>query len=116
MGIIKVNNIRLHANHGCMEEEAKIGGDYVVNVRLTTDMRRSFETDALEDTVDYVAVHDVVYREGMKRSRLIEHVAFRIAEGIKSEIEGVHEVTVELIKIAPPIGGDVESVAVEVTR
>ena len=32
---IEVNGIKLHANHGCLIEEAKIGGNYVVDVRVT---------------------------------------------------------------------------------
>jgi dihydroneopterin aldolase len=32
MGEIKVNNIKVYAYHGCLDEEAKIGSDYVVNL------------------------------------------------------------------------------------
>ena len=54
MGIIRVKNIRLYSNHGCMVEEGKIGGDYVVNVKVKTGLSKSVETDNLIDTIDYV--------------------------------------------------------------
>ena len=41
MGIIRVKDIQLYANHGCMVEEGKIGSDYVVNVKLKTDLEAS---------------------------------------------------------------------------
>ena len=38
-----------------MVEEGKIGSDYVVNVKLKTNLDASVLSDRLEDTVDYVA-------------------------------------------------------------
>ena len=35
MGKIYLKNIRLYAFHGCMDEEEKIGSDYVVNLGET---------------------------------------------------------------------------------
>lgn len=116
MGKIRVSDIRIRANHGCMQEEAAIGGDYIIHVELETNMRAAFESDALEDTVDYVQVHDIVFRETRIRSKLIEHVAARIADALKKEIHAIANVTVQVIKLSPPIGGDVGSVSVEVSR
>jgi dihydroneopterin aldolase len=116
MGEIRVNDIRLRGFHGCMEEEALIGGDYIVNIVLTTDMERSIASDDLDDTVDYVAVYAIASREMRKRSKLIEHVAGRIAGAIRFELRGIEQVTVEVVKLSPPIGGDVGAVSVSVTR
>ena len=38
MGKIYLKNIRLYAFHGCMDEEEKIGSDYVVNLVVKTDL------------------------------------------------------------------------------
>ena len=57
MGIIRVHDIKIHTNHGCMEEEAKIGSDYIVNAVVKTDLDLSAQTDDLKDTVDYVAIY-----------------------------------------------------------
>lgn len=95
-----------------MDEEAKIGGDYIVNVELTADFIASMVSDDLNDTVDYVAVHAIVHREMAIRSKLIEHVAGRIHRALLRELKGVDTAQVEVVKLSPPIGGDVESVAV----
>ena len=36
-GVINIKDIRLYAFHGCLEEEAKIGGNYIVDVKIYTD-------------------------------------------------------------------------------
>ena len=56
MGIIKVNNIKLYAYHGCLDEEAKIGSEYRVDLAIKADLKKSAKTDDLIDTVDYVPV------------------------------------------------------------
>ena len=45
MGKIYLKNIRLYAFHGCMDEEEKIGSDYIVNVVVETDLDVSSKTD-----------------------------------------------------------------------
>jgi dihydroneopterin aldolase len=60
MGIIQVNNIKLSAFHGCLDEEAKIGSDYKVDVEIKADLKKSSKTDELADTVDYVHLNRIV--------------------------------------------------------
>lgn len=57
MGIIRVNNIKLYAFHGCLDEEAKIGSEYRVDVMVTADLDKSAKTDELKDTVDLSLIH-----------------------------------------------------------
>ncbi len=116
MGVIKINDIRVHANHGCMDEEARIGGEYIVHIELETDMERAMASDRLDDTIDYVVVHDIVFREMKERSKLIEHVAGRILGALHYEIKGLLKAKVEVVKLSPPIGGNVASVSVVVER
>ena len=52
MGIIKVNNIKVYSYHGCLDEEAKIGSEYRVDVSVKADLRKSSKTDELSDTVE----------------------------------------------------------------
>jgi dihydroneopterin aldolase len=48
------------------------------------------------------------------RSKLIETVAHRILNSIKTEIPLVDKAVVKLTKLNAPMGGQVESVSVEV--
>lgn len=113
MGRIYLKNIRLYAFHGCMDEEEKIGSDYVVNVFVDTDLSHSSLSDDLKDTVDYVALHAIVKKEMSIRAKLLEKVADRILKRILKEHPEVVLVNVKVAKRNPPIGGNVEEVAVE---
>ncbi|PKW28903.1 dihydroneopterin aldolase [Flavobacterium lindanitolerans] len=113
MGIIKLKNIRTYSFHGCLVEESKIGSDYSVDLEIKTDMRKSMETDELEDTVDYVHLNKIVREEMAIRSKLLEHVAHRIVQRVFREIASVSRIIVAVSKINPPIGGDVEAVTIQ---
>jgi len=113
MGRIYLKNIRLYAFHWCMDEEEKIWSDYVVNVFVDTDLSRSSLSDDLKDTVDYVALHAIVKKEMSIRAKLLEKVADRILKIILKEHPEVVLVNVKVAKRNPPIGGNVEEVAVE---
>ena len=109
---IEVNGIKLYAFHGCLTEEGKVGGHYRVDVSITTDFTEAAETDDLSKTVDYVNVNRIVEEEMLIRSKLIEHVGQRIVNRLKAEVQGIDELTVKIIKICPPINGDVDNVAI----
>ncbi|HLV50379.1 MAG TPA: dihydroneopterin aldolase [Flavobacterium sp.] len=112
MGVIRLKNIRVFSNHGCLVEEAKIGSDYRVDLEIKADLRKSAETDELSDTVDYVHLNRIVVEEMAVRSKLLEHVARRIILRIFEELPMVSKVLLEVSKINPPIGGDVELVTI----
>lgn len=112
INIIKVNRIRAYAYHGCLPEEGMIGGNYEVNVILHTDFMQAAETDDLSKTIDYVLVNKIVKEEMSIRAKLIEEVALRIQKRFKSELNNLQKSSIEIVKLSPPINGDVESVSV----
>ena len=112
LGVIQVNNIRLFTNHGCLEEEAKIGSEYRVDIEVEADLETSSKSDELVDTVDYVHLNHIVKEEMAIRSKLLEHVAKRIINRIFKEIALVNEAKVSVAKINPPIGGNVAEVVI----
>ena len=109
---IEVTGIELFAYHGCMGEEAILGGKYSVDIVLTTDFTKSAQTDELVDTIDYVAVRNIVVEEMAIRSKLIEHVAYRIIGRFKETFTSLQMATVKVRKLSPPIQGVVKEVAV----
>jgi len=112
MGIIKLTNIRTFSFHGCLEEEAKIGSDYRVDLTIKTNLEPSSKTDELTDTVDYVDLNRIVVEEMAVRAKLLEHVAKRIIDRVLKELQMVTKIEVEVTKLNPPIGGDVEGVTI----
>ena len=116
MGTIKVKNIRVFANHGCLKEETAIGSDYRVDLEVDANLIASSMSDNLSDTVDYVFLNKVVREEMVKPSKLLETVAQRILTRIFNEDDLVRKATVSVGKINPPIGGDVEMVTIKLSQ
>lgn len=116
MGIIKVENIRIFAHHGCLSEETKIGSDYRVDLKVSANLQTSAKSDKLTDTVDYVFLNRIIKQEMATPSYLLETVAKRILNRIFSEDTMVKKATVWISKINPPIGGDVEMVTIKMTE
>lgn len=112
MSTIRLKNIRVFTNHGCLIEEEKIGSDYLVNLTVKADLSEAAMSDQLTDTVDYVHLQHIVKTEMAQRSKLLEHVGQRILERIFKEISLVNAAKVSISKLNPPIGGDVEEVRV----
>ena len=112
METIKLKNIRTFSFHGCLIEEGKIGSDYSVDLTIKANLQQSTQTDHLADTVDYVHLNRIVVEEMAIRSQLLEHVAKRINTRILDELPMVQKTKVEVSKLNPPIGGDVESVTI----
>lgn len=115
MNTILVEGIKVYAYHGCLEEEARIGGNYVVDVTMETDFSLAAKTDDLSKTIDYVIVYNIVKAQMAIRSKLIEHVGQRIVDELKKEFSMLKKVSVKVTKINPPMNGNVNSVSIVIS-
>lgn len=111
---INIEGIKLYAYHGCLEEEAKIGGNYIVDVYMETDFTEAAVSDDLNKTIDYCAIYEIAKAEMAQRSKLIEHVGKRIFDRIKSEFKSINHLNVKITKLVPPMNGEVEQVSIEI--
>ena len=109
---VEVSGIEVFAYHGCMPEEAILGGKFIVDVEIVTDFMKAAETDQLIDTIDYVRVREIVVEEMAIRSKLIEHVGYRILKRFRTEFKNMDKAWIKVRKINPPINGTVKEVAV----
>jgi dihydroneopterin aldolase len=114
-GRITVSGIRFHAFHGLTKLERQVGVRYRVDVEVVADVARAAETDRIEDTIDYRAVHDLVVSIGRSNSfHLIEKLASRIGEEILRNFR-CDSVRVDARKETPVVDGIVDSVGVCLT-
>ena len=114
MGVIEVNGIRAFGYHGCLPEEARIGGHYRVDIRVQGDFSDAEQNDDLHDTIDYGRVTSIVLEQMAERSALIEHVARRLLSHLKAAWPGEFQWRVRLTKDHPPVGGSVDHVVYEI--
>ena len=111
---IYIDSIHLHARHGVLEQEQLTGNDYNIDIRLGFDVARAMETDNVDDTLNYAEVFGTVKEEMQTASKLIEHVAGRIAKRLLREHEGATSVWLRVTKLNPPMGADCRGAGVEI--
>lgn len=111
---INVEGIKVYAYHGCLEEEARIGQEYQADVYFEFDFSKAAITDDLLDTIDYCKVYEIVKKQMLVRSKLIEQVAGRIKNELFETFPLAEAIRVKVTKFNPPMNGQVEKVSVEI--
>ncbi|MEZ4933239.1 MAG: dihydroneopterin aldolase [Saprospiraceae bacterium] len=114
MSVIALEGMRFRANHGFYEEEQILGGDYIVDVYITTIFTKASIDDDLKKTINYETVYLICEAAMKKNSKLLENVADRISMDLKYQFGFIKELKVKVKKLNPPLGGRVESAWVEV--
>ncbi len=110
--VIEVKGIQCYAFHGCMPEEKKTGGKYLVDVIIHYNYEQAADQDDLSLTIDYCKIYDIVQKEMSIPTKLIETVAKKIALNCKRHYPLSEKIIVKVIKLSPPINGLVENVSV----
>jgi dihydroneopterin aldolase len=110
---INIEGIKLYAYHGCLDEEAKIGANYIVDVYITTNFSSAAVSDNLNETIDYCAIYEISKKQMAVRSKLIEQVCKRIFNNITDDFKTISALKVKVTKLLPPMNGNVEKVSVE---
>ena len=105
-----------YAHHGCFAEERRIGTRFRLDVAYETDTSKAQQTDDIADTVSYLDVYQTIMREMRQPSHLLEHVGDRIGEALLKEYPAIESVRVKVSKLAPPLGGQLDAVTVEITK
>ena len=113
-GYIHLRQVRFYAFHGVMPQESRVGAPYIVDLRVGYPMEQAMQSDDVADALDYAALYKVVSREMDIPSKLLEHVAGRIAEAIVQAFPQVTSIDLELTKQNPPMGADCEGASIEV--
>ena len=103
--------------HGLFDQERKDGQDFFVDLTLSVDLTAAAQSDAIEDTVNYAEITDLVAEEITTNPvNLIEKLAARIAERILNQHIKVKTVTVTVHKPQAPVAAQLRDIAVVVTR
>src|SRR6202008_3264344 len=113
---IEITGLSLYTRHGVSEAEREVGQRLVIDGRLDLGEADATATDAIEDTVDYADVCQLIALVAQQRShktleRLCSTIANRLLEDY--DLEGVW---VKASKPEPPIALSVDEVSVGVGR
>lgn len=111
---IYLRNVRFHAFHGVLPQEGIVGNDYLVNLVLDYDFSSAMKTNDLQGTLNYAEVYQKVREEMAVPSKLLEHVAGRIAHRLFSDFPEIQKLQLSITKVNPPMGADSDGAGVEV--
>ena len=114
---IFVSGLSLHAYHGVMQHEAKVGQTFKLDLVLDIDLAAASHSDKLADTVGYDQVVEVASRAFCsKRYRLVEAAAGAVADAILARFAEVTAVRVTVHKPHAPIAATFGDVGVTIAR
>lgn len=111
---IYLRNVRFHAFHGVLPQEGIVGNDCLVNLVLDYDFSSALKTDDLQGTLNYAEVYQKVREEMAVPSKLLEHVAGRIAHRLFSDFPEIQKLQLSITKVNPPMGANSDGAGVEV--
>jgi 7,8-dihydroneopterin aldolase/epimerase/oxygenase len=110
-----LRQLHFFGHHGVSKTERRAGGVFIVDLEVETETSRSAGSDDMDDTVNYVDLHEVVRRvveEG--EFHLLEALAGRLAEEL---LKLPRVVRVHLRVTKPPrLAGQGIGFAVEIVR
>jgi dihydroneopterin aldolase len=116
MGLIQIEGMEFYSFHGHYKEEQIVGNKFIVDLTVETEMDVPVESDNLKDAVNYQKVYEIVKLQMGLKSHLLEHIAGRILNALRSEFPEIRKFTIKVSKMNPTMGGKVSSVSVVLTR
>jgi 7,8-dihydroneopterin aldolase/epimerase/oxygenase len=113
---IEITGLSLYTHHGVSEAEREVGQRLVLDLRLDVGETDATATDALEDTIDYAEVCQLVALIAQQRShKTLERLCSVVADRLLGDYE-LEGVWVKVTKPEPPIPLSVDEVSVEIWR
>jgi dihydroneopterin aldolase len=112
-----VSGLSLHAYHGVMQHEAKVGQTFKLDLVLDMDLAEASRTDQLKHTVSYDTVVKTASEAFCaRRYRLVEAAAGAVAGAVLDRFPQVRRVRVTVHKPHAPIAATFDDVGVIVER
>lgn len=109
---IILEDIKIYAYHGVLPEENIIGTYYFITLEIETDLWKAAETDALEDTISYAEVNELLHKEMKIPSRLLEHVAGRILSVLHQRFPQMSKLKIKITKTRAPMKGELKGASI----
>jgi dihydroneopterin aldolase len=114
---IFIRGLALHAYHGVMPHEAKVGQTFTIDLELEIDLSTAARSDQVVDTVSYDKVVDCASAAfSGQRFRLIEAAAGRVASAVLAAFPTVHSIRVTIHKPHAPIAATFDDVGITLVR
>ena len=114
MFTIHLHNCQFFSHHGLYEEEEIVGTVFEVN--LSADFNGEEPISSLKQTINYVAMYEIVKKHFDRPRQLLETLAQEIAEEIHQSDSRIKNINIKIQKLNPPIVNFTGSVGVSYTK
>ncbi len=115
--VMFLTGLLIHAHHGVMEHESRVGQRFILDIELALDLTDAANSDKLADTVSYAAIAETATRAFTARShKLVESAAGVVAEAILESFVRGTEIKVTVHKPHAPIAATFADVGVTLVR
>ena len=112
-----VTGLALHAYHGVMQHEAKVGQSFQLDLVLDIELAEASRSDKLAHTVSYDQVVKVASEAFCgRRFRLVEAAAGAVADAVLAKFPQVRGLRVTVHKPHAPIAATFDDVGVIIVR
>lgn len=114
---IFITGLALHAFHGVMPHEGKVGQTFMLDITLDVDLSAASQSDKLADTIGYdqaVEVASKAFRA--KRFRLVEAAAGAVADALLKAFPRVQSCRITIHKPHAPVAATFTDVGVSILR
>ena len=116
MCIIEIEEMEFYAYHGHYEEERIVGNRFLLDLRIETDCEAAAKSDHINDAVNYQTAYKIIREQMKQKSHLLENIAQRILDALFKDIRDIKKASVKVRKMNPPMGGQIKSVAVTLSK
>ncbi len=113
---ILIEDLKIFAKHGVLQEENVVGTYYLVNLEIEANIWKASQTDALEDTINYAEINEIIHQEMAIPSKLLEHVIGRIFSKLEQNFPQITAMKIKLTKVNPPMKGEMKGVSIEMEK
>jgi 7,8-dihydroneopterin aldolase/epimerase/oxygenase len=114
MFTVHLNKLKFFAHHGVHDEEGIIGTDFEVSVSINFNAPEKII--ALNDTINYVSVYNIVKNRFAIPERLLETLAQHISDDIYAMDKRIVTINISIEKMNPPISNFIGTVGVTFTK
>ena len=98
---VYLKNVQFFAYHGLYPEEAVNGNMFEVDLSL--QYTRQEPIQKIEETIDYVALYEILKTQMQQRRELLETLGKEICDFIKEKYPQIISIHIDICKLNPPI-------------
>jgi dihydroneopterin aldolase len=114
---IFITGLALHAYHGVMPHEAKVGQTFTLDLLIDIDLNHASRSDRLAHTVSYGTITEIAAEAFCaQRFRLIEAAAGAVIDALLEKFPPIMKIRLTVHKPHAPIAATFDDVGVIITR